>query len=86
MKLLDDLPLDQPVRFLTGNGVGLLRTVEEAIDYVNQAIDSDLPTRDAFIAAKEPLYVALDSRAGVDIAKARELLVAAFATSKMLYR
>ena len=87
VKMLEEPTFESPVR-VTGAGgafaIGRIKTVGEAIDYVDTLLDKEVGHPELLEAAKRDLHAANDSRKSADIAAARDSLVKALGALKIL--
>jgi hypothetical protein len=67
-----DLPLEPPVRYSKPRN-WMLKTVGEAIDYINGKLTEEQQAHELVKAARERLYYAADTGLKADVTHAREV-------------
>lgn len=78
------LKFTNPVRIRVGGHVGLIRTVEDAIDWIDNQTDKKI--RRALMVAKEKLHEANDDRTVVLADEAREILATGLDSVNLLHK
>ena len=89
MRILKDPHFEEPVCLIGAGGAAgfvFLRTIGDAIDYLDQAVIKDVAPAAFLNRAHSDLRTAQDSRKSEDIAKARDSLVAALDAMKVLMK
>jgi hypothetical protein len=81
---MEDLRFTKGIRIAAGSGVGLLRTVGEAIDHANELMDK--PVWNAKLeTARQALYAANDSGEQGMVDAARDAYQAALKAKKLAF-
>lgn len=77
-----DLPLQPPVRYTQPQN-WMLKTVGEALDYIDLQMSAEHRNHDLVKTARNALYHATDTKSQADVASAREALAMAFRALKI---